>query len=264
MIPRMLHRCVRLVHDSQRSLVCVLTYARARTPQTLQVFVLSPGGGLEAHVRKDTTQAAAAASEQSWDRVLVLSNMDVDEAALQLLMEAALAGLKQAAAPSTAEDDDKSNSKQASNETESEQADLNTSKKLAKSLETASKSIESLAASTLKAHGEQSLKSTHAVQSIELNQNPSIGQGKGKSMKLIVQIAHLTAGHSLLRLHLDNNNIEDEGIRVLADAFTKDRFAPHLQILWLNKNCITDVGADVFGEALENSLNQLIEICLAR
>ena len=173
--------------------------------------------------------------------------MDVDVAALELLMEAALAGLKQAAAPS--KDDDSSatadqtvpgssNSKQPSNETESKQADLNTSKKLAKSLETASKSIESLAASTLKAHGEQSLKSTHAVQSIELNQNPSIGQGKGKSMKLIVQIAHLTAGHSLLRLHLDNNNIEDEGIRVLADAFTKDRFAPHLQILWLNKNCI--------------------------
>jgi hypothetical protein len=235
--------------------------------------VLRPGGGLEAHVRKDRTQAAAAASEQAWDRVLVLSNMDVDVAALELLMEAALAGLKQAAAPS--KDDDNSattdqtvpgsiNGKQPSNETESKQADLNTSKKVAKSLETASKSIEHLAASTLKAHGEQSLKSTHAVQSIELNQNPSIGQGKGKSMKLIVQIAHLTAGHSLLRLHLDNNNIEDEGIRVLADAFTKDRFAPHLQILWLNENCITDVGADVFGEALENSLIHLIEICLAR
>jgi hypothetical protein len=199
--------------------------------------------------------------------------MDVDVAALELLMEAALAGLKQAAAPS--KDDDNiattdqtvpgsSNSKQPSNDTESKQADMNTSKKVAKSLETASKSIESLAASTLKAHGEQSLKSTHAVQSIELNQNPSIGQGKGKSMKLIVQIAHLTAGHSLLRLHLDNNNIEDEGIRVLADAFSKDRFAPHLQILWLNENCITDVGADVFGEALENSLIHLIEICLAR
>ena len=235
--------------------------------------MLSPGGGLEAHVRKDTTQAAAAASEQSWDRVLVLSNMDVDEAALQLLMEAALAGLKQAAAPSKDDDNSattdqtvpgSSNSKQPSNETESKQADLNTSKKVAKSLETASKSIESLAASTITAHGEQSLQGMHAVQSIELNQNPSIGRGKGKSMKLIVQIAHLTAGHSLLRLHLDNNNIEDEGIRVLADAFTKDRFAPHLQILWLNKNCITDVGADVFGEALENSLIHLIEICLAR
>ena len=37
-------------------------------------------------------------SGQVKDRVLVLSNMDVDVAALHLLMEAALAGLKEAAA----------------------------------------------------------------------------------------------------------------------------------------------------------------------
>ena len=190
--------------------------------------------------------------------------MDVDVVALQLLMEAALAGLKQASAPSTTKDH-KDNSKHASSELEEIKDDvLNTSTKLTKSLEAASKTIESLAASKATAHGEQLLDSKHAVQSIELNQNPMIGHGKGTSMKLIVQMAHLTAGQYLLRLHLDNNNIEDEGIRVLSEAFTKDRFAPQLEILWLDKNCITDAGADVFGEALEKSLNHLVEICLVR
>ena len=100
------------------------------------------------------------------------------------------------------------------------------------------------------------------VKSIELNQNPLIGEGKDISMKLIVQIAHLTAGQDLLRLHLDNNNIEDEGIRALADAFTRNRFAPQLEILWLSKNRITDDSAIVFGEALDKSLHHLIDLSL--
>jgi hypothetical protein len=100
------------------------------------------------------------------------------------------------------------------------------------------------------------------VESIELNQNPSIGKGKGLSMKLIIQIAHLTAGQYLLQLHLDNNNIEDEGMRVLADAFTRNRFAPRLQILWMSNNCITDASCEVFGEALEKSLDDLVDVSL--
>ena len=82
------------------------------------------------------------------------------------------------------------------------------------------------------ADGSRSLERKRMVESIELNQNPLIGEGKDLSMKLIVQIAHLTAGQDLLRLHLDNNNIVDEGIRALADAFTRNRFAPRLEILW--------------------------------
>lgn len=68
----------------------------------------------------------------------------------------------------------------------------------------------------------------------------------------------------LLRLHLDNNNIEDEGIQILADSFTKDGFAPCLKILWLSENCITDKGAEVFGDALKTSLECLTEISLYR
>ena len=70
--------------------------------QASSQFILRPGGGLEGHFRKDTSQkaaASAATSAPSQDRVLVLSNMDVDVAALHLLMEAALAGLKEVAVP---------------------------------------------------------------------------------------------------------------------------------------------------------------------
>ena len=106
----------------------------------------------------------------------------------------------------------------------------------------------------------------------------------------------------LLRLHLDNNRIEDEGMQVLADAFIKDRcihqgwFRPMPQnsvvsnshkvttqitktakctkkmsiklnfekFCRLSKNCITDDGAASFGEALQTSLECLNEISLYR
>ena len=68
----------------------------------------------------------------------------------------------------------------------------------------------------------------------------------------------------MLRLHLDNNDIEDTGIQVLADAFVKDGFAPCLKVLWLHKNRITDVGARAFGDALEVSLKCVTELCLFR
>ena len=83
-------------------------------------------------------------------------------------------------------------------------------------------------------------------------------------MKLIVQLAHLGAARHLLRLHLDNNDIEDTGIQVLADAFVKDGFAPCLKVLWLHQNRITDVGARAFGDALEVSLKCVTELCLLR
>lgn len=63
-------------------------------------FILIPQGGLEGHVRRDTTQAASSGAKTR-EQVLVLSNMDVSVAQLQLLMEAALAGLQQAAPPTT-------------------------------------------------------------------------------------------------------------------------------------------------------------------
>jgi len=63
-------------------------------------FLLSPQGGLEGHIRRDTAHAGASTTK-SLDKVLVPSNMDVGVAQLQLLMEAALAGLQEAAAPIT-------------------------------------------------------------------------------------------------------------------------------------------------------------------
>ena len=36
----------------------------------------------------------------------------------------------------------------------------------------------------------------------------------------------------------------DKAIWVLADAFAKDRSAPQVDILWLDRNLITDAGAN--------------------
>lgn len=124
--------------------------------------------------------------------------------------------------------------------------------------------MESLAASKTLAEGQWTLDEKEAVQAVELNYNPLIGEGKGIAMKLIVQLAHLTAGRYLLRLHLDNNNIEDAGMQILADAFVKHDFAPRLRVLWLHNNRITDEGAGIFGKALESSLECVSELCLFR
>ena len=80
-------------------------------------------------------------------------------------------------------------------------------------------------------------------------------------MTLLVQMAHLAAGQYLLRLHLANCQIEDEGTRVLTQAFAKG-FAPCLQILWLSENCITDAGAGMLSDALLSSLKCLNELSL--
>jgi len=50
------------------------------------------------------------------------------------------------------------------------------------------------------AYGSRPADRKRMVESIELNQDPLIGEGKDLSMKLIVQIAHLTAGQNLLWL----------------------------------------------------------------
>ena len=250
-------------------------------------FILSPGGGLEVYCRKDTSQTAASAanSGQGKDRVLVLSNMDVDVATLHLLMEAALAGLKEAAAVparvsaeiSKTEGDNSISThtkgnvsiKNTSQEEASKQSGEFAEKVLAPTKTTktekvlaATKTTKTKLTAIRTTLDGMSLDRKKMVESIELNQNPSIGKGKGQSMKLIIQIAHLTAGQYLLRLHLDNNNIEDEGMRVLADAFTRNRFAPRLQILWMSNNCITDASCEVFGEALEKSLDDLVDVSL--
>jgi hypothetical protein len=248
------------------------------TNEDFSEFILSPGGGLEVYCRKDTSQTAASAanSGQGKDRVLVLSNMDLDVAALHLLMEAALAGLKEAAAVparvsaeiSKTEGDNsiptpsvQPKEKVGINNASPEKA-LNKSVVFAEKLFAATQTAKTKLTAIRTTLDGMSLDRKQMVQSIELNQNPSIGKGKGLSMKLIIQIAHLTAGQYLLQLHLDNNNIEDEGMRVLADAFTRNRFAPRLQILWMSNNCITDDSCEVFGEALEKSLDDLVDVSL--
>jgi hypothetical protein len=225
-----------------------------------QYLTLSPGGGLAGHIRKDTAQAAASAA----DRVLFLASMDVDMAALHLLMEAALAGLREGGAPTTLNlgGSEKKDDHTASPEKQGKVP--NTSAQFTELLETTAQSIQSLAASKILTEGQETIVDKDAVQAIELNQNPLIGVGKGTAMKLIVQLAHLAAGRHLLRLHLDNNNIEDAGIQILADSFIKDGFAPRLQILWLHKNCITDVGAKALSTALESSLECVTELCIFR
>lgn len=225
-----------------------------------QYLTLSPGGGLAGHIRKDTAQAAASAA----DRVLFLASMDVDMAALHLLMEAALAGLREGGAPTTLNlgGSEKKDDHTASPEKQGKAP--STSAQFTELLETTAQSIQSLAASKTLTEGQETIVDKDAVQAIELNQNPLIGVGKGTAMKLIVQLAHLAAGRHLLRLHLDNNNIEDAGIQILADSFIKDGFAPRLQILWLHKNCITDVGAKALSTALESSLECVTELCIFR
>jgi Ran GTPase-activating protein (RanGAP) involved in mRNA processing and transport len=349
-----------------------------------QYFTLNPGGGLAGHIRKDTAQAAASAA----DRVLFLASMDVDMAALHLLMEAALAGLREAAPAKDPTPDldrmcenfsirgiskyneknycdakitfakgktpgtctvlvcyevhgdgslgplpDPDHSSLLLNRTRQElvnaskieesgvrikgtleyEASLslgsridfsfgnsgystfgdewapktlnlggtdkkddhtaspekqgkapNTSAQFTELLETTAQSIQSLAASKTLTEGQETIDDRDAVQAIELNQNPLIGVGKGTAMKLIVQLAHLAAGRHLLRLHLDNNNIEDAGIQILADAFIRDGFAPRLKILWLHKNRITNVGAKALSTALESSLECVTELCIFR
>jgi hypothetical protein len=192
--------------------------------------------------------------------------MDVDVAALHLLMEAALAGLKEAAAVparvsaeiSKTEADDSASAHTKEKKVVKKEEELNQSEKLLAATKTAKTKLTAIR-TTLDGI---SLDRQKMVQSIELNQNPSIGKGKGLSMKLIIQIAHLTGAQCLLRLHLDNNNIEDEGMRVLAHAFTRDGFAPRLQNLWMSNNCITDASCEVFGEALEKSLDDLVDVSL--
>ena len=224
-----------------------------------QSFILRPGGGVEAHVRTDSKKAGSAAR----DRVLALSNMNVSIDGLHLLMEAALAGLPEAATSDNLADADNAMAP-ANDTTDTEEAE-EASAQLSKSLETGELSwkLESLAASKTNADGERSLYMKDVVQSVELNQNPLVGHGKGRSMKLIVQLAHLAAGRYLMQMHLDNSNIEDEGIRVLTHAFNQG-FAPRLKILWLSDNSITDVGAQTFGTALQSSLECLTELYLFR
>ena len=88
--------------------------------------------------------------------------------------------------------------------------------KFEKLLHTASQSIQSLSASKTSSDGQRALDEAEAVQSVELNENPRVGAGKGPAMKLVVQLAHLAAWQYLLRLHLANNQIEDEGMQVCA------------------------------------------------
>jgi len=227
-------------------------------------LTLVGGGGLEAYIRKDTQSC-----DESRDRMLVLSNMDLSIVSLQLLMEAALAGLQDAMIPdalpdATVSDNDASALAESSANIRTGLDDaLNTSKQLVKSLETSALSIQRLTASKTIIDGEWSLDLKDVVQSIELNHNPEIGKGRKESMKLIVQLSCLTAGQYLMCLHLDNNNIEDEGMAVLTRAFLAG-FAPRIAILWLNENCVTDVGAAIFGGALETSLDSLAEIYLFR
>ena len=141
---------------------------------------------------------------------------------------------------------------------------LNKSAKFSNSLEAAAQSIKKWSASKTLTEGLPPLDAQSPVKSIELNENPRIGPGKGAAMKLLVQMAHLTAGQHLLRLHLAKNQIEDEGVGVLTDAFTTDGFAPRLQILWLSENCITDIGAGLLRQAIKASLECLAEISLFR
>jgi hypothetical protein len=201
--------------------------------------------------------------------------MGVDVAALHLLMEAALAGLKEAAVPDRASAEaskanggkngatseiEKSKRENARARTHTHTQTQLTFEEL---LEQSKTNLTTrLAENREMPDGSRSLDGKRMVKSIELNQNPLIGKGKDLSMKLIVQIAHLTAGHCLLRLHLDNNNIEDEGIRALADAFTRNRFAPQLEILWLSMNRITDDSIHVFDDALQKSLHYLVDLSL--
>ena len=222
-----------------------------------QNFILRPGGGLEGHVRRETAQAAASGSTR--DRVLALSNMDLGVVPLQLLMEAALAGLQDMAKSMNCQ------STVGSSEYKKPgmEASLDTPEHFSKSRENAAESLKRLAASKTVLDGDWSLDGQAMVHSVEINQNPRIGNGKDRSMKLIVQIAHLTAGQYLLRLHLDKNNIEDEGLRILTHTL-KCGFAPRLEILWLSENNITDVGGKVFGSALETSLECLTELYLFR
>ena len=73
-----------------------------------------------------------------------------------------------------------------------------------------------MSASKTSSDGRRVLEEAEAVQSVELNENPRIGTGKGAAMKLVVQLAHMSAGQYLLRLHLANSQIEDEGVQVSA------------------------------------------------
>ena len=152
----------------------------------------------------------------------------------------------------------------AENSTTIEQVEkLSQSCKFARKLKAAAQWVEGLSASQSLTEGVRSLDVQSAVQSIELNQNPRIGGGGGAAMTLLVQMAHLAAGQHLLRLHLANCQIEDEGTRVLTQAFAKG-FAPRLQILWLSENCIADAGAAMLSDALLSSLECLAELSLSR
>lgn len=141
-------------------------------------FILSPGGGLSGHVKRDTTQAASSAG-QSRDKVLVLSNMDVGAAQLHLLMEAALAGRQEAAPPNRhvavslapgGNTNISTNPTTKDSKKTSQNDSPNTSLKFVQSLRTAAKSIESLAVSKLNTDGQRTFDSKDTIQSIELNQ----------------------------------------------------------------------------------------------
>jgi hypothetical protein len=211
-------------------------------------LVLSPGGGLGHHARKDSTQAS------SKDYVLVLSNMGLGVLALQLLMEAALAGVREAP------QDKKSletNSESNAVTSPSEKSDMNETH-----LKKAASQIESMSIDVSLEDGEWHRDS--GITSIEINENPEVGEDNSeRSMKLIVQIAHLEAGKNLLRLHLDHNKLKDKGIEVLANAFMRDRFAPYLNVLWLSSNLITDEGAKTMEPTLD-ALKFLRELSLHR
>jgi hypothetical protein len=237
-------------------------------------FILRPGGGLEGHLRKDASQKATSAGALQ-DRVLVLSNMGVDVLALHLLMEAALSDPKEAAVPDRGSDEaSKANGGKNGAASEIEKSKRETARThthahtqtqltFEKLLEQSKTNLTTrLTENREMPDGSRPPDRKKMVKSIELNQNPLIGEGKDISMKLIVQIAHLTAGQYLLRLHLDNNNIEDEGIRALADAFTRNRFAPQLEILWLSMNRITDDSIHVFDDTLKKSLHDLVDLSL--
>jgi hypothetical protein len=138
--------------------------------------------------------------------------MDVDVAALHLLMEAALAGLKEAAVPdrlspeTTKIEGDK-------NETPSKNEGLNKTTKIDSVCERKSLTEDSQREREFDRRFEELLQQTTTnltvrlsenrgttdgsrqidrkglVESIELNHSPFIGEGKGLSMMLIVQIA---------------------------------------------------------------------------
>jgi len=61
----------------------------------------------------------------------------------------------------------------------------------------------------------------------------------------------------LKTLHIDKNAINDNGIKFIADAFKQNET---LQVLSLQDNKITNIGAEYLGEALK--INQVKHFCL--